>query len=470
MKLWVKISLLMGVILFLAMGIFGGGIIYQTLEYNRNQMVESSQEQMKVNAAVLAKEIGDRSMEQFGDTTQRSYLTYLVQKYGGRDYMLLKDGEVVANQTSYRLLPGQEGRWQTTEIEYEIQKTGGRYILVMGQRLGTGSRDHYKLVLVKEITSLYEELFKQVGIFLILYLVVIFFAVDITFWLVRMVLKPMRELEETAMAISEGDLSRRIRIRRNDEVGKVSVAFNQMADRVEYQMAQLEDVSERRLQLLGSLTHELKTPMTSIIGYSDTLLHVKISKEQEKKALEHINSECRRLERLSGKLMFLIGLYDENRVLKEVYPVEKLLKGVEAMERYHMAQAGITLEISCKADTLLMDVDLMESLLINLLDNAIKASGKGDRILLLAEKNRICVKDYGKGIPKSEISKVTEAFYMVDKSRSRKNGSLGMGLALCQKIAALHDAYLEITSELGKGTEITVVFPPQQEGAKEESL
>ena len=120
---------------------------------------------------------------------------------------------------------------------------------------------------------------------------------DITFWLVRMVLKPMRELEETAMAISEGDLSRRIRIRRNDEVGKVSVAFNQMADRVEYQMAQLEDVSERRLQLLGSLTHELKTPMTSIIGYSDTLLHVKISKEQEKKALEHINSECRRLER-----------------------------------------------------------------------------------------------------------------------------------------------------------------------------
>ena len=168
--------------------------------------------------------------------------------------------------------------------------------------------------------------------------------------------------------------------------------------------------------------------------------------------------------------MFLIGLYDENRVLKEVYPVEKLLKGVEAMERYHMAQAGITLEISCKADTLLMDVDLMESLLINLLDNAIKASGKGDRILLLAEKNRICVKDYGKGIPKSEISKVTEAFYMVDKSRSRKNGSLGMGLALCQKIAALHDAYLEITSELGKGTEITVVFPPQQEGQKEESL
>ena len=89
MKLWVKISLLMGVILFLAMGIFGGGIIYQTLEYNRNQMVESSQEQMKVNAAVLAKEIGDRSMEQFGDTTQRSYLTFLVQKYCVCDYMLL---------------------------------------------------------------------------------------------------------------------------------------------------------------------------------------------------------------------------------------------------------------------------------------------------------------------------------------------------------------------------------------------
>ena len=135
-----------------------------------------------------------------------------------------------------------------------------------------------------------------------------------------------------------------------------------------------------------------------------------------------------------------------------------------------MLQSWHTLEISRKWENVLLDVDLLESLWINLLDNALKASGKGDRILLLAEKNRICVKDYGKGIPKSEISKVTEAFYMVDKSRSRKNGSLGMGLALCQKIAALHDAYLEITSELGKGTEITVVFPPQQEGQKEESL
>ena len=162
MKLWVKISLLMGVILFLAMGIFGGGIIYQTLEYNRNQMVESSQEQMKVNAAVLAKEIGDRSMEQFGDTTQRSYLTYLVQKYGGRDYMLLKDGEVVANQTrrSARLsaivsFQARRGAGRQRKLNMKSRRPGEDTFWSLGQEIrnrkpgslqaGIGQGDHLAL-------------------------------------------------------------------------------------------------------------------------------------------------------------------------------------------------------------------------------------------------------------------------------------------------------------------------------------
>ena len=105
-----------------------------------------------------------------------------------------------------------------------------------------------------------------------------------------------------------------------------------------------------------------------------------------------------------------------------------------------------------------MDLDLMESLLVNLLDNAIKASEPGSVIELTARGNRISVRDYGKGIPEEEIPKITEAFYMVDKSRSRQAGGIGMGLALCQRIAELHGAVLDIRSALGVGTEISVVF------------
>ena len=179
---------------------------------------------------------------------------------------------------------------------------------------------------------------------------------------------------------------------------------------------------------------------------------------QQKKALEHINSECRRLERLSGKMMTLIGLYDEDRIHKEPYPVEKLIQEVADLERYHMQDSGMELQIYSESWEYCMDVDLMESLLVNLLDNAIKASEKGSVIELHGEKGCIWVRDHGKGIPKEEIPKITEAFYMVDKSRSRKAGGIGMGLALCQKIAEIHGARLLIESTVGVGTRICVIF------------
>ena len=457
MKLWKKISLLTAVVLFIAMGIFGGGMLYETWKYNLNQTVSSYQQQMKVNSYVIAQEINNNPLSRFSEVTRKSFLNYTVQKYGGTDYILLKNGQEVVNLTGYTLVSGEDARFNDQDPAYVLQKTDNRHLLVMGQMLKTEKKENLKFqfILVKDISGIYEEMTKQMWLFIMIYLVVIFFAVDIVFWLVRMVLKPLTELENTAGAISRGDWERRCR---NDEIGKVSVAFNRMADKMEEQMEELETVSERRRQLLGSLTHELKTPMTSIIGYSDTLLHVKISEEQQKKALEHINSECRRLERLSGKMMTLIGLYDEDRIHKEPYPVDRLVREVADLERYHMQDSQMELLAFSESWECEMDVDLMESLLVNLLDNAIKASKPGSVIELHGEKGCIWVRDFGKGIPEEEIPRITEAFYMVDKSRSRKAGGIGMGLALCQKIAEIHRANLVIESVVGQGTKISVVF------------
>ena len=460
MKLWKKISLLTAVVLFIAMGIFGGGMLYETWKYNLNQTVSSYQQQMKVNSYVIAQEINNNPLSRFSEVTRKSFLNYTVQKYGGTDYILLKNGQEVVNLTGYTLVSGEDARFNDQDPAYVLQKTDNHHLLVMGQTLKTEKKENlkFKLILVKDISGIYEEMRKQMWLFIMIYLVVIFFAVDIVFWLARMVLKPLTELENTAGAISRGDWERRCRVRRNDEIGKVSVAFNRMADKMEEQMGELETVSERRRQLLGSLPHELKTPMTSIIGYSDTLLHVKISEEQQKKALEHINSECRRLERLSGKMMTLIGLYDENRIHKEPYPVDRLVREVADLERYHMQDSQMELLAFSESWECEMDVDLMESLLVNLLDNAIKASKPGSVIELHGEKGCIWVRDFGKGIPEEEIPRITEAFYMVDKSRSRKAGGIGMGLALCQKIAEIHRANLVIESVVGQGTKISVVF------------
>ena len=146
----------------------------------------------------------------------------------------------------------------------------------------------------------------------------------------------------------------------------------------------------------------------------------------------------------------------------EAYPVAELLKKVAELEKYHLEEKGIVLETRSDDTRLVMDVDLMESLLINLIDNAMKASKEGDTIRVEAKDGCIFVEDHGKGIAAEEIPKITEAFYMVDKSRSKKAGGIGLGLALCTQIVKLHHAKMGITSEPGKGTQIRVVFPRQE--------
>lgn len=458
MKLWKKISLLAVLMILLATGIFGAVVLYQTATYSLNQTIAGYRRQVTSNIYAMSQEMKDNSWQQFGETARRSFFQYMLNKYGNNDYMLLQGDRVLCNTTDFDMVNPDYERWSNQQVNYVVQKDGNQHVLIMGKKFSTDGRNVFLLLLVKDISYIYSNIQQQLGLMAVVYLALAAVAVNIIFWVTRRMLRPLHELQRTATAISDGDLSRRVKVRRMDEVGQVAQVFNQMADRVEAQVEELEDVSERRKQLLGSLTHELKTSMTSIIGYSDTLLHVKISEEQRDRALEHINAECKRLERLSGKMMNLIGLYNNESIHLEEFSVQELLDRVVALERYHVKESNMQIIVTCTMDKLPMDVDLMESLLVNLIDNSIKASGPGDTIDVLAMNNRITVRDWGKGIPPEEIPKITEAFYMVDKSRSKRAGGIGLGLALCKQIAKLHGAHLEIESWLDDGTAISVVF------------
>ncbi len=128
-----------------------------------------------------------------------------------------------------------------------------------------------------------------------------------------------------------------------------------------------------------------------------------------------------------------------------------------------MAQSELTLDHDCVPLVLDMDRELFKSLLYNLLDNGRKASERGGRLVLTARKvdgqAEILVRDYGRGIPREELDKVCQPFYMVDKSRSRKAGGAGLGLALCREIVSAHGGTMEMDSRLGEGTQVTLRFP-----------
>ena len=217
-----------------------------------------------------------------------------------------------------------------------------------------------------------------------------------------------------------------------------------------------------RQEFTANVSHELKTPMTAIIGYADTLLTVRLSPKRQEIALDYIRNECRRLSRLSVKMLELTGLYETGEA--EFVPVEvqmnQFLEDVKKLVTYRLQEKKICLEIHCNPEELrkTFDPDLMMSAVTNFIDNAVKASDENSKIVLEATQNHLSVQDYGKGIPEEDLKRVTEAFYMVDKSRSRVKGSVGLGLALCQKIADIHGFQLEITSHLGKGTIVSVLW------------
>ena len=155
--------------------------------------------------------------------------------------------------------------------------------------------------------------------------------------------------------------------------------------------------------------------------------------------------------------MTLVLLQGEISLREE--SVAQLLEAVKESTADKLEKQNMKLCLNCEMDTLPMDFDLMRSALVNLVENARKASRDGQTIYLCAKNNTIEVRDFGQGIPPKELPRITEPFYMVDKSRSRKAGGVGLGLALVKRIVAMHGGKLGILSQIELGTCVEIELP-----------
>lgn len=281
----------------------------------------------------------------------------------------------------------------------------------------------------------------------------------------RRTLRPLRRLTQVSEEISGGQYSLRSGIASQDEVGELSASFDHMAETVEQKILDLQEQSRRRELLLGALTHEMKTPMTAIIGFSDSLLSMPLNEEKRMEAAHEIHEAALRTERLSQKMMQLIAMTDCTVLVRRKLAVEELFQQLQIMLHDQLAEKQLTLITEAETEQLDGDADLMMSLLTNLIDNAMKASAPGQTILLSAKTgakdHQLSVCDNGHGIPADKIALVTEPFYRVDKARSRRMGGAGLGLSLCQMIAQVHGGYLTIESTVGCGTTITMTWPKE---------
>lgn len=330
----------------------------------------------------------------------------------------------------------------------------GRHYLVFQ----SGTEWDLRYFRIEDITYVWERMGWLTGILVLITAGVLLCTMVCLSLILKKVLNPLQELNVSARRIAEGQYHQRIAAASRDEIGQLSENFNKMAAAVELRTKSLEESELKKTLFMGNLTHELKTPMTAISGYAQTLLHARLSQEEQKEALSYIYQECGRLERLSRKMMKLLELDRDVELTLTETPIKEIFQAVERSCGELLRQRRMTLKWTEEGQSFPVERDLMTDAILNLVDNAAKASQDGGRILLRAGADFIEVVDFGKGIPKEEQERILEPFYMVDKSRSRKVGGAGLGLALVALIAKAHHCELKIESEVGKGTVIRLQF------------
>ena len=335
-----------------------------------------------------------------------------------------------------------------------------RHLYQISGEIKTNGRP-LKLVALYDVSSVYLSRDEQIRTYHQVLIVLLIFG-GVTSWLASFLMtQPLVKVSKTARALSNGNLDARVNSKAHDEVGQLGADFDNMADRLSENINELKMSMEHQEMFMGSFAHELKTPMTSIIGYADLLRSEALSPEESQEAANYIFSEGKRLESLSFKLLDLLMMRNQNLSMMPTdmkHLIENLTYHLQPVYR----KRNIDLRCRCQPGICSVEPDLFSSVIANLVDNSRKAMDNGGNIMILGESvngiYRIRVIDNGRGMPEEAIRHITEAFYRVDKSRSRAQGGAGLGLTLCKEIIDLHKGRIAFASREGNGTCVTVTI------------
>jgi len=273
----------------------------------------------------------------------------------------------------------------------------------------------------------------------------------------RLLTAPLARLTRAAQAIADGDLSQRVQVRSKDEIGDLGTAFNGMA-------ASLADAEALRKNLIADVSHELRTPLTIIQGNIQAILEGVYPLEMAQMA--GLYDETRLLTRLVDDLHDL-ALADAGQLRLERRPVNVSDLARTAVGQFDpVAEAAgvkLTLETSVDAPEVLGDADRLAQALRNLLSNAIRHTPAGGQVTMRVgcsgEHVTIQVADTGSGIAPEDLPHVFDRFYRGDKSRSRRGGGAGLGLAITRQLVTAHGGRIEVASTPGLGTSFTITLP-----------
>ena len=456
MKFWMKTYLLTLILFLICLnaGIFAIGL------YSYNKNISAYEETCKSEQFYIARSF-ERDLIQVKETNAYNDISLLMQSYTA--YYSKKDICLAFADESGIKVSSLPDNYKKIFIESIVKNIfhekidGIRYVCIT-EFIG---ETEYSLIYAKDISKLDSEWRDMIFKFAIIAIGISCFLAVSLFLVLKRLSLPLEELRGTTERIIGGNYSITADESGNDEFSQLAKSFNKMIFEINLQINKLELNAQQKQQLVNNLAHELRTPLTSIHGYAEYLQKAAISEEERIDSAEYIMDESERLQKISESLLD-IAFLQNNEIKKEKVALKQILDEVDAGLKVKAAENFVTVDIQTEDLCINGDKVLIYILFSNLMDNAIKACNEGGKVIVSVLKMediiRICVCDNGKGMLEEELLHITEPFYRTDKSRNRKEGGAGLGLALCKQIVLSHNAEIYFSTKLGEGTIVTVDF------------
>lgn len=279
--------------------------------------------------------------------------------------------------------------------------------------------------------------------------------------LLNRIFRPLDQISKASQSIATGNYKDRLPLSGRDELYNMAHSFNNMAEEIEHQIETLNEVAQQKQCFVDNFAHELRTPLTTIYGYAEYMQKTVVTEEDKFTSTAYIMSECKRMETMAYQLLDL-AMLRSGEIESEQISLSELFQQVENSMCLKVSEKQVKISYQNELDSLFGNRNLLESLMINLIDNALKACNPEGNIIVRAyqehETPTILVQDNGKGMSEEQITHIREAFYRVDKARSRIDGGAGLGLSLCEQIVDFHNATLLFLSTPGVGTIVKISF------------
>jgi signal transduction histidine kinase len=412
----------------------------------------------------------------------------------GYAYMVTRSGDLIAHPNIRLVLEQKKVILDQLKKAFQLSQAGLKPRAIVAYNLqGQKVFSSHALIPIldwavfveRPLEDTYEPLYASMLRTSSLFLVGLGLALLASLYLARRVVRPLQALREGVERISSGDLSSRLEIKTGDEIETLAEEFNRMTAHLkeaqtglERKVAErtqaltvanekLEEASQLKSQFLANVNHELRTPMSAIIGYARLVLRAtegQISQLQRENLQDLLHNAERLLNQIdslldfakieAGKMEVHVEPVKVNEVIQvAVSTIEPILNG---------GSVRIIREIAPGMPALNTDREKLRQILLNLLDNAVKFTERGEIKIAASQQNgslQLVVSDTGTGIPKEELNKIFEEFHRGDSSSIKKYRGTGLGLAIVKKFVNLLGGDVAVESEVGKGSVFTVTLP-----------